>query len=196
MRNGADGNVRSLQGLTAVLAALSLALFAWIYAGFVTAFRDAAAGQRMLDARVGGYEAEDVVAMVRYLKDHPDPAAILHSMYLGPELVFPLALGGLLFCLLRLVGPGGTFFGRPIQPPMIALIFCLPIVYGAMDYAENIAGLLLYPPATPSDGTVTLLSGLLPIIVRLKFLSLIITIILLARFAIFRYLSPGGSEPS
>ncbi|MEZ2222412.1 hypothetical protein [Rhizobium sp. RCC_161_2] len=196
MRNGAEGNVRSLQGLTAVLAALSLALFAWIYAGFVTAFRNAAAGQQMLDARIGGYEADDVVAMVRYLKDHPDPAYILHSMYLGPELVFPLVLGGLLFCLLRLVGPGGTFFGRSIPSAAITAIFCLPIVYGAMDYAENIAGLLLYPPATPSDDTLTLLSSLLPIIVRLKFLSLVITIILLARFSIFRYLSPGGSRPS
>ncbi|HEX8045803.1 hypothetical protein [Rhizobium sp.] len=196
MRNGAEGNVRSLQGLTAVLAALSLALFAWIYAGFVTAFRNAAAGQQMLDARVGGYEAEDVVAMVRYLKDHPDPAAILHAMYLGPELVFPLVLAGLLFCLMRLIGPGGFFFGRPIPPGATAVIFCLPVFYGIVDYAENIAGLLLYPPARPSDGTVTLLSGLLPIIVRLKFLSLVITIILLARFSIFRYLSPGGSKPS
>ena len=32
----------------------------------------------------------------------------------------------------------------------------------------------------------TLLSGFLPVIVRLKFLSLVVTIILLARFAIFR----------
>ncbi|NTI60597.1 hypothetical protein G6L85_03655 [Agrobacterium rhizogenes] len=196
MPNGAEDNVRSIQGLTAILAALSLALFAWIYAGFVTAFRNASAGQQMLDARIGGYEAEDVVAMVRYFKDHSDPADILHSMYLGPELIFPLVLGGFLFCLLRLVGPRGTFFGRSIPSAAITAIFCLPIVYGVVDYAENIAGLLLYPPATPSDGTVALLSGLLPIIVRLKFLSLVITIILLARFSIFRYLSPGGSRPS
>jgi hypothetical protein len=117
-------------------------------------------------------------------------------MYLGPELVFPLVLSGLLFCLLRLVGPGGTFFGRPIPPAVVALIFFLPIFYGVMDYSENIAGLLLFPPAAPSDGTVTLLSGLLPVIVRLKFLSLVVTIILLARFAILRYLSPDGSKPS
>ncbi|MBB5571550.1 MULTISPECIES: hypothetical protein [Rhizobium] len=196
MADHAQGDVRSLQGLTAILAALSLALFAWIYAGFVRAFRDAAAGEQMLDARIGGYERDDVIAMQRYLKDHPDPAAILHSMYLGPELIFPLVLAGLLFCLLRLVGPGGTFFKRPISPAVIALIFCLPVFYGVMDYAENIAGLLLYPPAAPSDATVTLLAGLLPIVVRLKFLSLVITIILLARFAILRYLSADGSKPS
>lgn len=196
MRHGAEGNARSLQGLTAVLAALSLALFAWIYAGFVPAFSNAAAGQQMLDVRIGGYEQADVVAMLRYLKDHPDPAGILHSMYLGPELVFPLVLGGLLFCLLRLIGPGGFFFGRPMPPGATAVIFCLPVLYAIVDYAENIAGLMLYPPALPSDSTVTLLSSVLPIIVRLKFLTLVVTVILLARFAIFRYLSPDGSKPS
>lgn len=196
MRDGAKGDVRSLQGLTAVLAALSLALFAWIYVGFVTAFRNAAAGQEMLDARIGGYERDDVVAMLRYLRDHPDPAAILHAMYLGPELVFPLVLASLLFCLLALLRPGGSFFGRTIGPVTVAAIFFLPVFYGVMDYAENIAGLILYPPATPSDATVETLAGLLPIIVRLKFLSLVVTIILLVRFAILRYLSPDGSRPS
>ena len=55
---------------------------------------------------------------------------------------------------------------------------------------------MLYPPAMPADSTVTLLSSVLPIIVRLKFLTLVVTVILLARFAIFRYLSPDGSRPS
>ncbi|MFB2565473.1 hypothetical protein [Rhizobium sp. IMFF44] len=196
MADRASGNARSLQGLAAILAALSLALFAWIQAGFVRAFSNAAAGQQMLDARIGGYERDDVIAMIRYLKDHPDPATILHSMYLGPELIFPLVLGGLLFCLMRLVGPGGFFFGRPIPPGATAVIFCLPIFYTLVDYAENIAGLMLYPPAMPSDATISLLAGLLPIIVRLKFLTLVVTVILLARFAIFRYLSPDGTRPS
>ncbi|NLS00242.1 hypothetical protein HGP17_25735 [Rhizobium sp. P38BS-XIX] len=196
MTDRASGNARSLQGLAAILAALSLALFAWIQAGFVRAFSDAAAGQSMLDVRIAGYESEDVLAMLRYLREHPDPASILRSMYLGPELIFPLVLGGLLFCLMRLVGPSGFFFGRPIPPGAKTVIFCLPIVYTLVDYAENIAGLMLYPPATPSDATVSLLASLLPIIVRLKFLTLVVTVILLARFAIFRYLSPDGSRPS
>ncbi|KAA1178334.1 hypothetical protein FP026_24375 [Rhizobium tropici] len=196
MADHAQDNARSLQGLAAILAALSLALFAWIYAGFVRAFSDAAAGQQMLDARIGGYERDDVIAMLGYLKDHPDPAAILHSMYLGPELIFPLVLGGLLFCLLRLIGPGGFFFGRPVPPGGTTVIFCLPVFYTVVDYAENIAGLLLYPPAMPSDATVTLLASVLPVIVRLKFLTLVVTVILLARFAIFRYLSRDGARPS
>ena len=196
MADRAEGNVRPLQGLTAILAALCLALFAWIQAGFVTAFSNAAAGQRMLDVRIEGYEQADVVAMLRYLKGHPEPAMILHSMYLGPELVFPLMLAGLLFCLMRLAGPGGFFFGRAMPPGATTVIFCLPVFYGIVDYAENIAGLMLYPPAMPSDSTVTLLSSALPIIVRLKFLTLVVIVILLARFAIFRYLSRDGSRPS
>lgn len=196
MPDRAERNVRSLQGLTAILAALCLALFAWIYAGFVTAFSNAAAGQQMLDVRIAGYEQADVIDMLSYLKDHPDPAYILHSMYLGPELVFPLFLAGLLFCLMRLIGPGGFFFGKPIPPGAATVIFFLPVLYGIADYAENIAGLMLYPPAMPSDATVSLLSSALPIIVRLKFLTFVVTVILLARFAIFRYLSPGGSKPS
>ncbi|NLS17999.1 hypothetical protein HGP16_15660 [Rhizobium sp. P40RR-XXII] len=196
MADRAQDSARSLQGLAAILAALSLALFAWIYAGFVRAFSEAATGQQMLDARIGGYERDDVIAMLGYLKDHPDPAEILHSMYLGPELIFPLVLGGLLFCLMRLIGPGGFFFGRPIPPGATAVIFCLPIFYTVVDYAENIAGLMLYPPATPSDSTVALLASVLPVIVRLKFLTLVVTVILLARFAIFRYLSRDGARPS
>jgi hypothetical protein len=87
---------------------------------------------------------------------------------------------------LRLAKPGGTFFGKPIPAAVIAAIFFLPVLYGLTDYAENIAGLLLYPPAEPSDGTVTLLSGLLPLLVRLKFATLAITLILLGRFALLR----------
>lgn len=191
-----QSGTKPLAGLTAALVALNLVLFAWIYTGFVLPFRGAAAGQEMLDARVGGYETSDVLEMKRYLGDHPDPAAILHSMYLGPELFFPLSLGVLLFCLLRLARPGGTFFGRPIPAAAIAVIFFLPFLYMLTDYAENIAGLMLYPPATPSDATVALFSTALPIIVRLKFASLVITIILLARFAILRYLSADDSRPS
>jgi hypothetical protein len=97
---------------------------------------------------------------------------------------------------MRLIGPGGFFFGRPLPPGATTVIFCLPVFYGVVDYAENIAGLMLYPPAMPSDSTVTLLSSVLPIIVRLKFLTLVVTVILLARFAIFRYFSPDGSRPS
>lgn len=180
----------------AILAVLCLLLFGWSYLGFAVPFRAAAAGRDMLDARIAGYESGDVLDMLQYLLGHPDAAAIQHSLYLGPELVFPALLAALLFLLLRRVEPGGFFFGRPIPPAAVAVIFLLPVLYGLVDYAENIAGLLLYPPATPSEGTISLLSSVLPVFVRLKFALLVIIVIMLARFAAYRHLSHGDPDRS
>lgn len=178
----------------AILAVLCLMLFAWTYLGFVLPFRAAAAGRDMLDARLAGYESGDVYEMLQYLRSHPDAAAIQHALYLGPGLIFPAVLTALLFLLMQRVEPGGFFFGRPIPPGALAVIFLLPVLYGLVDYAENVAGLLLYPPGTPSVGTIAFLSNALPILVRLKFLLLVIIVIMLARFAMFRHLSRGGSD--
>jgi hypothetical protein len=178
----------------AVLAVICLALFAWTYLGFVLPFRAAAAGREMLDARIAGYESGDVLEMLQFLRGHPDAAAIQHALYLGPELIFPALLAALLFLLMQWAEPGGFFFGRPIPPGAVAVIFLLPALYGLADYAENIAGLLLYPPATPSDRTIALLSNILPVLVRLKFLLLVIIIVMLARFAAYRHLSHDGPD--
>ncbi|MEZ2129463.1 MULTISPECIES: hypothetical protein [unclassified Sinorhizobium] len=178
----------------AILAVLCLILFAWTYLGFVLPFRAAAAGRDMLDARLAGYRSGEVYEMLHYLRGHPDAAAIQHSLYLGPGLIFPAAVAALLFLLMQRVEPGGFFFGRPIPPGAVAVIFLLPVLYGLVDYAENVAGLLLYPPATASIGTIAFLSSMLPILVRLKFLLLVIIVIMLARFAMFRHLSRGGSD--
>jgi hypothetical protein len=187
---------RPAKVLTAVLAVLCAAFFAWTYFGFVLPFRAAAAGRDMLDARIAGYESGDVLDMLEYLRGHPDPAAIQHALYLGPELFFPALLAALLFLLMQRAEPGGFFFGRAIPPGAVAVIFALPVLYGVVDYAENIAGLLLYPPAIPSDGTVSLLSVVLPILVRLKFALLVIIVIMLARFAAYGHLSHGDSDQS
>ena len=178
----------------AILAIVCLMLFAWTYLGFVLPFRAAAAGREMLDARLAGYESGDVFDMLQYLRGHPDAAAIQRGYYLGPELIFPALLAALLFLLMQRVEPGGFFFGRPIPPGAVAVIFLLPVLLGLVDYAENAAGLLLYPPATPSTGTVDVLSKALPILVRLKFVLLVIIVIMLARFAMYRHLARGGSD--
>lgn len=178
----------------AILAILCLMLFAWTYLGFILPFRAAAAGRDMLDARLSGYESGDVFDMLQYLRSHPDAAAIQHALYLGPGLIFPAVLAALFFLLMQRVEPGGFFFGRPIPPGAVAVIFLLPVLYGLVDYAENAAGLVLYPPATPSVGTIAFLSDVLPILVRLKFVLLVIIVIMLARFAMFRHLSRGGPD--
>lgn len=175
--------------MTALLAVICVLLFAWTYFGFVLPFRAAAEGRDMLDARVAGYESDDVLAMLQYLRGHPDAAMIQHSLYLGPELVFPACLAAFLFLLMRRTEPGGFFFGRAIPPGAVAVISALPIFYGIVDYAENIAGLILFPPANPSDSIISLLSVALPILVRLKFALLVIIVIMLARFLAYRHLS-------
>jgi hypothetical protein len=180
--------------VAAILAALCAALFAWTYLGFVLPFRAAAAGRDMLDVRVAGYESGDVLDMLQFLRGHPDAVAIQHALYLGPELIFPALLGALLFLLMQKAEPGGFFFGRALPPGAVAVIFALPVLYTLVDYAENVAGLLLYPPASPSDGTISLLSVTLPILVRMKFALLVIIVIMLARFAAYRGLSHGDSE--
>jgi hypothetical protein len=183
-----------LTTVTAALAVLSVLLFAWTYFGFVLPFRAAAEGRDMLDVRIAGYESDDVLAMLRYLRGHPDAAAIQHLLYLGPELVFPAFLAAFLFLLMRQAEPGGFFFGRAIPPGAVAVISALPIFYAIVDYAENIAGLMLFPPADPSSGTISLLSAALPILVRLKFALLVIIVIMLARFVAHRHLSRDDAD--
>jgi hypothetical protein len=165
------------------LAALCAALAAWTYVGFLLPFRAAAAGRDMLAVRIDGYSADDVVAMLEFLRSHPDAAAIQHGLYAGPALIFPVALTGLIILLLRWTEPGGVFFGRAIPPAVIAAIFFLPVLYALADYGETILGMLLFPPAEPSQKIVAVAAGILPILVRLKFVALAISVILLIRFA-------------
>jgi hypothetical protein len=188
-----DGREPSAR-LIGALAAVCIALFVWSYIGFALPFRAAAGGRDVLDIRIGGYDSADVVGMLEYLRDHPDAASILRSLHLGPELVLPALLAVLLFLLLRIARPGGSFFGRALPAIVIAALFFLPVLYAAADYAENVASLTLFPPATPSDGTVAFFVWLLPLLTRLKFAMLAIILILLARFTLLRSRSPDG-EP-
>jgi len=162
---------------------LCAAFAAWIYLGFVLPFRAAAAGRDMLAVRIQGYEASDVLDMLQFLRAHPDAAAIQHGIYAGPALVFPVALAALLFLLMKRARPGGVFFGRAIPAAVIAALFFLPILYGLADCGETLLGALLFPPATPSDQATTMAANILPILVRLKFVVLVVTLILLIRFA-------------
>ena len=100
------------------LALFCAALFAWSYIGFVVPFRASSGGRELLDARMAGYDASDVIGMLQYLRDHPDAAAIQRGLYLGPELILPAAVALLLIVLLRFVGVGGSDFCRPV--PAIA----------------------------------------------------------------------------
>ncbi len=166
------------------LAALCIALAAWIYMGFVLPFRAGAAGRDVLAIRIAGYEAADVRDMAEFLRTHPDAAAIQHGLDTGPALVFAVASAALLFLLLKRVKPGGIFFGRPIPPAGVFLLFCLPILYGLVGCGETILALLTFPPDVASEQTLAFASAVMPVLGRLKFLTLVVAIILLIRFAV------------
>lgn len=161
-----------------------MALAAWIYIGFVLPFRAAAAGRDLLAVRIGGYEAGDVLDMLQFLRSHPDAAAIQHGLNAGPALVFAVASAVLLFLLFKRVKPGGIFFGRPIPPAGVTLLFCLPVLYGLVGSGETILALLIFPSATPSEQSVAFAAAVMPVLGRLKFLTLVVAVILLIRFAV------------
>ncbi|WFR95884.1 hypothetical protein [Rhizobium tumorigenes] len=161
-----------------------MALAAWIYMVFVLPFRAAAAGRNPLSLRVQGYESGDVLDMLQFLRSHPDAAAIQHGLDTGPALVFAVASTALLFLLLKLVKPGGIFFGRPIPPAGVTLLFSLPILYGLVACGETILAILVFPPALPSEQSLAFAAVVMPVLGRLKFLTLVVAIILLIRFAV------------
>jgi hypothetical protein len=167
----------------AILAILCAMLAAWIYLGFVQPFRTASGGRDMLPLRLQGYDGSDVSGLAQFLQTHPDAVAIQHAFHAGPALVFPVLLAALLFLLLKRARPGGAFFGRTIPPAAIAALFLLPIVYGLAALGEVASALLLFPPATPSASTAAFITGLLPVVARVKLVALAVTVILLVRFA-------------
>lgn len=185
---------RPTAALAVGLVILSVALLAWSYWSFVVPFRAASGGRELLDARFAGYDSGDVVGMLEYLRNHADAAAIQRGLYLGPELLLPAAVATLLFLLLKGVGTSGEAFGRPIPRIAALSLLAVPFLYALADYAENVAGLMLFPPASPSDALLAALSSLLPVLARLKFAALAIAIILLVRAAILRYLSERSEE--
>jgi hypothetical protein len=108
-------------------------------------------------------------------------------MYFGPELIFPALLTALLFLALLRLGPLDAWFGRSLQPLIGKAIYLLPFVYGIADYGENISSLFAFGDGSSAG----LAAQLLPWMTRLKFASLAISFIVLARLAIARWLSPG-----
>ena len=170
----------TIAGLAAVCAALAT----WIYLGFVLPFRAVAAGREMLAMRIEGYESADVYAALEFLRGHPDAANIQHALSFGPALVFAVASAALLFLVLKWVKPGGIFFGRPIPPAGVMAMFCLPILYGLAGCGETVLGMLIFPPAMPSERTITLAADVMPVLAKLKFLTLAVTAILLLRFVL------------
>lgn len=138
------------------------------------------------DFRLEGYEAVDAAAFSTALSASPEAADLMRYMHLGPDMVFPAA-----FCILALMvlvrhAPRALVFHRPITRLGIALVLAAPVFYAIADYAENIISLMLFPPATPDPQNTVLSFSLLAVLTRTKFMLFFITLILMARFTLFR----------
>ncbi|MBB4576041.1 hypothetical protein [Rhizobium lentis] len=171
--------------IIALLAALCLAVLAWTTLGFVVPFKHET-DQAVLDTYFAGYDESAVFHMQTLLDDNETAARLLSAMYFGPELIFPALLTALLFLSFLKLGPVGAWFGRSMHPLVGRTVYLLPFLYGIADYGENISSLIAFG----DGGSASLAAHLLPWMTRLKFASLAICFILLARLAIVRWLSP------
>ncbi|MGO7424958.1 hypothetical protein ACCT09_35440, partial [Rhizobium ruizarguesonis] len=99
--------------------------------------------------------------------------------------IFPALLTALLFLAFLKLGPGGAWFGRSAHPLVGKAVYLLPFIYGIADYGENISSLIAFGDGASSG----LATQLLPWMTRLKFASLVICFILIARLAVMRWLS-------
>ncbi|MFA7416344.1 MAG: hypothetical protein WC048_17885 [Rhizobium sp.] len=175
-----------------LLLALCAGLLAWMYFGLDPEFQRLSGAGGFLDARLGGYDAEAVLAMGTALADpaRTEARELARFMYLGPDLVLPLAATLALCLLLRGFAPGAVLYGRRLEARHARLLCLLPLAYGVVDYAENAGFLLYFPPATPGAWLVLNLPDILPWISRIKFTLLAVSILLVLRLAVFGKIAP------
>jgi hypothetical protein len=160
---------------------LSAALLAWMNLGFAWPFADMTGGRAMPDLDIES-TGQRLLALKVLLESKPEAAALLRAMHLGPDLLLPAALGLFLVLLTRRVVSGASFYGRPAET-LLPFLVAVPIAYGAIDYAENICSLLLFPPSEPMPGNADLIAEAHAWLTRLKFAALVISGILVLRLA-------------
>lgn len=176
---------RPFQLATGGLAALSLGLL--VYMNAVVAPHFAALTHLPVpDFRLEGYEAADGAILQGVLRQSPEAAALLRQMHLVPDLIFPAAYAALGLLVLAWFAPKAMVFHRPLTRLGLALVLAAPLTYALADYAENIVSLLLFAPAEPAADKAGLYLSLLPQLTRAKFMLFFVTLILMARFALFR----------
>lgn len=175
-----------------LLIALSGALLGWMFFGLDPEFRHVSGAGRFLDARLSGYDADAVLALQAALADPARQEArdLFRLMYLGPDLVLPLALSLSLVLLLKGLAPGAILYGRRLGPHHVRLLCLLPLAYGFLDYVENAGFLLFFPPAAPGATLSAMLPDMLPWISRLKLAALAVSVVLVVRLGWFRPAEP------
>ncbi|MDQ0559635.1 hypothetical protein QO004_001413 [Rhizobium mesoamericanum] len=175
--------------IIALLAAICLGVLAWTTFGFVVPFKHET-GQVVLDLYFAGYDELTVGRMRRLLGQNEIANNLLRAMYVGPELIFPALFTALLLLVLMRLRPGGSYSARPLDPFLVKLVYAVPFIYGFADYGENISSLVAFGGGVRADQA----AQLLPWLTRLKFASLAICLIVIARFAIIGAMHQDGGE--
>lgn len=148
------------------------------------------------DARLAGYEAAHVSAVLEALRHSPEAAALLRGLHLIPDMIFPAAYTLLALMLLRRFAPRVTVFHKPLAGYRLWIVFATPVLYAVCDYAENAISLMLFPPAMPTPETIERLTGLLPLATRAKAMFFFITLIFMLRFSLFAEKPAKSDEES
>ena len=160
---------------------LSAGLLAWMHLGFARPFAALTGGPAMPDLDIES-TGQGLLVLQSLLETRPEAAELLRAMHLGPDLLLPAVLGLFLLLLMRRVATGASLYGRPAER-LLPVLTALPMAYVAVDYAENILSLMLFPPAMPAPGTANLLADAISWLTRLKFAALVISGILVLRLA-------------
>jgi len=129
--------------------------------------------------------AESLLALKEFLGTRPEGAELLRAMHLQADLVLPAVLTIFLFLLIRRLVPGAVVYGRPAER-LLPIMLALPFLYGFADYSENVIGLMLFPPASPTPALAAFLADALSWATRLKFLAVTIAGVIVARLVIAR----------
>lgn len=180
------------------LFAVCAGLLAWMVFGINLEFARLSRAGGLLDLRFSGYEPKTVSGLRDLLAQNEmaEARAVLRSYYTGPDMILPLAASLLGVLLLLRFAPGNVFFGRPLTPGVVRILCLLPIGYAIADYVENFIALSYFPPAEPGPWLAEAAPKILPWVMSFKFAFLLVTIILVVRFMLLRYIAPAGTRGS
>jgi hypothetical protein len=146
-------------------------VYLWMALVTAPAF-ERASGARMLDSRVFGYTASDVIDLHARVRDNPEAAAIANNMHRTIDFVFPILLT-LSVTTVASVGFGALAHLRGTVPGRSARLFAgaLALPYLGFDLRENGMSRTLYSVKSLAGDPPPEIVAALPGITSWKFTS-------------------------
>lgn len=183
-----------LNRLIALSGALSALLLVWMNAVDMRNFQAALPHYAIPDFMAGGYDSAYLASLRLALGGAPDAAQTLRTMHMTADLILPVTLSVCLALVMLRFLSGSTLFGRVLRPAHVRALLVLPAVYAIVDYAENAASLLYFPPSEPSDLQIRWIETLLPWLTASKYMALAIIAVLLLRHMLLIRLSGKDTQ--